>query len=73
MKAGLIYSCTWEHQWMKQRQGWDMLLFLRTETIDRKDGVIVTNYRFYDILMGKERLLDEGLIKFCKELNLEEI
>ena len=73
MKAGLIYSCTWEHQWMKQRQGWDMLLFLRTETIDRKDGVIVTNYRFYDILMGKERLPDEGLIKFCKELNLEEI
>ncbi len=73
MKAGLIYSCTWEHQWMKQRQGWDMLLFLRTETIDRKDGVIVTNYRFYDILMGKERLLDEGLMQFCKELNLEEI
>ena len=73
MKAGLIYSCTWEHQWMKEIQGWDMLLFLRTETIDRKDGVIVTNYRFYDILMGKERLLDEGLIKFCKEVILEEI
>jgi len=73
MKAGLIYSCTWQHQWMRERQGWDMLLFLRTETIDRKDGVIVTNYRFYDILMGKERLLDEGLIEFCKELNLEEI
>ena len=73
MKAGLIYSCKWQHQWMKQIQGWDMLLFLRTETIDRKDGVIVTNYRFYDILMGKERLLDEGLIEFCKELNLEEI
>ena len=73
MTAGLIYSCKWQHQWMKQIQGWDMLLFLRTETIDRKDGVIVTNYRFYDILMGKERLLDEGLVKFCKELNLEEI
>jgi len=58
---------------MKQIQGWDMLLFLRTETIDRKDGVIVTNYRFYDILMGKERLLDEGLVKFCKEVILEEI
>ena len=73
MTAGLIYSCKWEHQWMKQIQGWDMLLFLRTETIDRKDGVIVTNYRFYDILMGKERLLDEGLVKFCKEVILEEI
>ncbi len=73
MQAGLIYSCKWQHQWMKEIQGWDMLLFLRTETIDRKDGVIVTNYRFYDILLGKERLLDEGLIKFCKELNLEEI
>ena len=73
MKAGHLYSCTWEHQWMKETQGWDMLLFLRTETIDRKDGVIVTNYRFYDILMGKERLLDEGLMQFCKELNLEEI
>ena len=73
MQAGLIYSCKWQHQWVKQIQGWDMLLFLRTETIDRKDGVIVTNYRFYDMLMGKERLLDEGLIKFCKELNLEEI
>ena len=73
MKAGLIYSCKWQHQWMREVQGWDMLLFLRTETIDRKDGVIVTNYRFYDILMGKERLLDEGLIEFCKELNLEEI
>ena len=73
MKAGLIYSCTWQHQWMRERQGWDMLLFLRTETIDRKDGVIVTNYRFYDILMGKERVLAEGLIEFCKELNLEEI
>ena len=73
MTAGLIYSCKWEHQWMREVQGWDMLLFLRTETIDRKDGVIVTNYRFYDILMGKERLLDEGLIKFCKEVILEEI
>ena len=73
MQAGLIYSCKWQHQWMKEIQGWDMLLFLRTETIDRKDGVIVANYRFYDILLGKERLLDEGLIKFCKELNLEEI
>ena len=73
MQAGLIYSCKWQHQWVKEIQGWDMLLFLRTETIDRKDGVIVTNYRYYDILMGKERLLDEGLIKFCKELNLEEI
>ena len=68
MKAGLIYSCTWEHQWMKQIQGWDMLLFLRKETT-----TLSTHYRFYDILMGKERLLDEGLIKFCKEVNLEEI
>jgi hypothetical protein len=77
MQVGQIYSCKFRHRYERHHidklQGWDMLLFLRTETIDRSDGVIITNYRFYDILSGETRLLDEGLIKYCKEVVLEEI
>lgn len=74
MTAGLLYSCKWRtNRWRKRDHGWDMLMFLRTETINRADGVVITNYRFYDIASGEERLLDEGLIRYCKELNLEEL
>ena len=71
MTAGMIYSCKWNH--LGRAIGWDMLLFLRTETLVGCHGNIHTNYRFYDITSGEERLLDKGLIKHCKELNLEEI
>ena len=72
MKVGTIYRCIWGemgYSSIKQR-GWEMLLFLRTETITRTDGVIVTNYRFHDILASEERLLDEGLAHRCKEVDL---
>lgn len=78
MTAGSLYTCKWRtNRWNKENNswdhGWEMLMFLRTETIKRVDGVIITNYRFYDIMSGKERLLDKGLIRYCRELNLEEL
>jgi len=77
MKVGHIYSCKFRNRYERHRpdelRGWDMLMFLRTETIDRSDGVIITNYRFYDILSSETRLLDEGLIQYCEEVILEEI
>ncbi len=74
MTAGLIYSCKWRHGFGSRTYcGWEMLMFLRKETINRSDGVVVTNYRFHDIMTGETRLLDESLIKYCKELDLEEV
>ena len=73
MTAGLIYSCKWMHGFGNPTYcGWEMLMFLGTRTINRSDGITITNYRFYDILQGETRLLDETLIKYCKEINLEE-
>ena len=69
MTAGLIYSCKWRHGFGSRTYcGWDMLMFLRKETI-----TLSTHYRFYDIVAGEERLLDETLVKYCKELFLEEV
>ena len=74
MTAGLIYSCKWRHGFGSRTYcGWDMLLFLGIETIKHSHDEYVTNYRFLDILQGEERLLDETLIKYCKELFLEEV
>jgi len=77
MTAGLIYSCKWRNTWSGYGKrtycGWDMLMFLRTETFICSVGVVVTNYRFHDIMTGETRLLDESLIKYCKELDLEEV
>ena len=74
MTAGLIYSCKRRYGHGKRSCcGWEMLMFLGTRTINRSDGVTITNYRFYDILQGETRLLDEGLVKYCKEINLEEV
>ncbi len=74
MTAGLIYSCKWRHGFGSRTYcGWEMLMFLRKETIKHSHDEYVTNYRFLDILQGEERLLDETMIKYCKELFLEEI
>ena len=74
MTAGLIYSCKWKHGFGSRVYcGWDMLLFLGTETIKHSHDEYVTNYRFYDILQGETRLLDKGLVKYCKELYSEEV
>ena len=48
-------------------------MFLGTETILHSHNKYVTNYRFYDVLQGETRLLDEGLVKHCKEINSEEV
>ena len=76
MKVGLLYSCKWtsatHYQDFTIERGWDMLMFLGTRIIHRSDGVVVTNYRFYDVLTGETRIFDKGLIKHCKEITLEE-
>lgn len=73
MTAGLIYSCKWRHGFGSRTYcGWDMLLFIRKE-YTYSGGKLLTNYRFHDMLQGETRLLDEGLVKHCKELFLEEV
>ena len=73
MTAGLIYSCKWRYGFGSRTYcGWDMLMFLREEYVYTGD-TLITNYRFLDILQGEERLLDEGLVRYCKELNSEEV
>ena len=73
MKAGLLYSCQWTtSQWNHDNnswdRGWDMLLFIGIETINRDDGVVINNYRFHDIVNNKSVLMDIGLIRHCKEI-----
>jgi hypothetical protein len=62
MQVGQLYSCKWTMHSDIER-GWDMLMFLR---LDRH------YYHFYDILRGSKCVLDEGLIKHCKEITTEE-
>ena len=77
MTAGLIYECKWDNpRWMTgsgYQRGWSMLLFLRKETINRSDGIVVTNYRFHDLVEGKEVLMDESLAHKCTEVDVEAI
>ena len=73
MTAGLLYSCQWRtNQWNHDSnswdRGWEMLLFIGVETINRDDGVVINNYRFHDIIKNKSILLDIGLIRHCKEI-----
>jgi len=65
MQIGQIYSCKWGTMTPKGTsvRGWDMLMFL---------GMKGTEYLFYDILASTKCMLAEGLIKHCKEINLEE-
>ena len=70
MQVGQLYSCKW--RCLYEERGWDMLMFLGTESINRSDDIIVTNYRFYDVLTGETRIFDIGLIKHCKEITTEE-
>jgi len=70
---GKLYSCKWGTLTSKGTsvRGWDMLMFLGIDPIHRSDGVVVTNYRFYDVLTGETRIFDEGLVRHCKELTKE--
>ena len=77
MKAGLLYECKWRtNQWNHDTnswdRGWEMLLFIGIETIHRNDGVVISNYRFHDIIKNKSVLMDEGLVHKCKEINTED-
>jgi hypothetical protein len=68
MQVGQLYSCKWRNRsyntdCLYEERGWDMLMFLR---LDRH------YYHFYDILRGSKCVLDEGLIKHCKEITTEE-
>jgi hypothetical protein len=71
MEIGKLYSCKWKVWAIKDDRGWDMLMFLGIDPIHRSDGVVVTNYRFYDVLTGETRILDRGLIRHCKEITKE--
>ena len=73
MKAGLLYECKWRtNQWNDANnswdRGWDMLLFIGVETIHRSDGVVVSNYRFHDVIQNQSVLMDRSLIRHCKEI-----
>jgi len=71
MQVGSIYSCKWTTSIHSNiERGWDMLMFLGNEPVyhDKDKGDL---YLFYDILRGSKCVLDEGLIKHCKEINLE--
>ena len=73
MQVGSLYSCKWTSSPISTiERGWDMLMFLGTQTIHRSDGEVVTNYRFYDVFMGEARILDKGLVRHCKELTKED-
>ena len=77
MTAGLLYSCKWRrNQWNHDNsswdRGWDMLLFIGIETINRDDGVVINNYRFHDVVNNKSVLMDIGLIRHCKEIDAED-
>jgi len=76
MTAGLLYECHWRtNQWNYDNnswdRGWDMLLFIGIETIHRKDGVDIHNYRFHDVIKNESVLMDKGLIRYCKEIKGE--
>ena len=66
MQVGQIYSCKWGTMTPNGTsvRGWDMLMFLGTKES--------RYYHFYDILRGSKCVLDEGIIKHCKEITLEE-
>ena len=73
MTAGLLYKCRWRtNQWNYERnswdRGWDMLLFIGVEIINREDGAVINNYRFHDVINDKSILLDKGLIRYCEEI-----
>ena len=67
MQVGQIYSCKWGTMTPNGTsvRGWDMLMFLGVKQENRY-------YVFYDILRGSKCVLDEGLIRHCKELDKEE-
>ena len=74
MKAGMIYSCKWQHgHGRRVRMGWDMLMFLRIVNTAYEGGIVKPAYLFLDLTQGERVTLDEGLIKHCKELILEEV
>ena len=65
MQIGLLYSCKWTTSLHSDiERGWDMLMFLGAKGS--------RYYYFYDILRGSKCVLDEGIIKHCKEITLEE-
>jgi len=74
MKAGLFYECRWAQMGYSQieRRGWDFLMFIGIETINRSDGVVIDNYRFMDMTTGETFLMDQSLALRCKELNAED-
>ena len=76
MTAGSLYSCLWQNnKWNTVRnswtRGWDILLFIGVETINRDDGVVINNYRFHDLIKNKSVLMDIGLTRHCKEIKGE--
>ena len=70
MTAGLLYECRWSTMGYSSinKQGYDLLLFIGIEEIHRSDGVIVSNYRFHDIINNESVLMDQTLIRYCNEI-----
>ena len=64
MKVGSLYSCKWKPFHHSKERGWDMLMFLGMKGS--------RYYHFYDILLSSKCVLDEGLIKYCKQITKEE-
>mgnify|MGYP003148195164 CR=1 FL=1 len=63
MEVGKLYSCKWASLPSNKERGWDLLLFLGAQD--------PRYYHFYDLVHGEKRILDEGIIKYCKEITKE--
>ena len=77
METGSLYECKWRtnrwsHDTNSWDRGWDLLVFVGIETINRDDGVVINNYRFHDIIKNESVLMDKGLIRYCKEIKSED-
>ena len=70
MTVGLLYECRWARMGYSsiEPQGWDLLLFIGIETINRDDGVVINNYRFHDIIKNESVLMDQSLAHRCTEI-----
>jgi hypothetical protein len=77
MTAGLLYSCKYRtNRWNDENNswdhGWELLLFIGIESITRKDGHVINNYRFHDVIKNRSVLMDKSLTRHCKEIKAED-
>jgi len=72
MKIGSLYKCIWKRTWVihsAEPMDWSnaLCVFLGKQIINRGDGVIIVNYRFF--VNGKERTVDSTMLKYMEKIN----